>query len=93
MWCVGREEVGVVNKEILEILSRDYFYSVEGECNGCQLCEFLAVNNFGRAKESEGFAVVRQPVTWEEKEQCQEAMERCPLHGIARAPMIPECES
>ena len=77
----------MVNEAILEIVSKDYSYAVEGECNECQLCEFLAVNNFGRAGNGRGFAVIRQPLTWEEKEQCQEAMERCPLQGITRNPI------
>jgi len=83
-----------MNEAILEIASKDFVYTVVGECNGCQLCEYLAVDNFARVRGSAGFEVVRQPVTWEEKEQCQEAMERCPLHGIERTERpIPQCES
>jgi len=84
----------MINEAILEIISKDFVYSVAGDCNGCQLCEYLAVDNFARIRGGTGFDVVKQPVTWEEKEQCQEAMERCPLHGIVRteAP-IPQCES
>lgn len=84
----------MINEAILEIISKDYTYNVEGECNGCQLCEFLAVNNFARVRDGIGFEVVKQPVTWEEKEQCQEAMDRCPLRGIIRkAAALPHCES
>ncbi|MEX0601805.1 MAG: ferredoxin [Bacteroidota bacterium] len=57
-------------------------YRVEGDCNGCQLCEFLAVNNFGRIAGTNIFTVVKQPETWEELEQCKEAFERCQMHGI-----------
>ncbi len=74
----------MINQQILDIVSKDYSYTVSGECNGCQLCEYLAVENFARVPGKKGYHVVRQPVTWEEKEQCQEAMERCPLHGIIR---------
>ena len=84
----------MMNEAILEIVSRDYVYTVQGKCNGCQLCEYLAVNNFARTRKGIGFEVVRQPVTWEEKEQCQEAMERCPLGGITRTESArPHCES
>ncbi len=74
----------MINQAILDIVSKDYTYSVFGGCNGCQLCEFLAVGNFAQVPGEQRFQVVRQPVTWEEKEQCHEAMERCPLHGISR---------
>jgi len=74
----------MINEAILEIVERDFSYSVAGNCNGCQLCEYLAVNNFAKSTIGNGFVVVKQPETWEEKEQCQEAMERCPLHGIVR---------
>jgi ferredoxin len=84
----------MINEAILDIVSKDYIYSVVGKCNGCQLCEYLAVDNFARIREGRSFEVVRQPVTWEEKEQCYEAMERCPLHGIVRTEAaIPQCES
>ena len=84
----------MVNQEILDIVSRDYDYHVVRECNGCQLCGFLAVNNFARFKGTNRFEAVKQPRSWEEKEQCFEAMERCPLHGIVRkeARYIPVCE-
>lgn len=74
----------MINQAILDIVLKNYQYSVVGKCNGCQLCEFLAVENFARVGKGRAFQVVHQPVTWEEKEQCQEAFERCPLHGITR---------
>jgi ferredoxin len=74
----------MINEAILEIVSRNYRYSVEGQCNGCQLCEFLAVNNFASTDQGQTFKVAHQPSTWEEKEQCLEAFERCPIHGISR---------
>lgn len=84
----------MINEAILDIVSKNYIYTVVGECNGCQLCEFLAVNNFAQVRRGRSFEVVRQPVSWEEKEQCQEAFERCPLHGITRTEsVVPECES
>jgi len=83
----------MINEEILGIISKDYVYSVAGKCNGCQLCEYLAVDNFSKRRDNNGFEVVKQPVSWEEKEQCQEAMERCPLHGIERSEVaVPHCE-
>lgn len=84
----------MINQAILDIVSKDYVYTVVGECNGCGLCEYLAVDNFARMSDEPSFQVVRQPVTWEEKEQCYEAMERCPLHGITRSDRaIPQCET
>ncbi len=74
----------MINHAILNIVSKNYTYAVVGTCNGCQLCEFLAVNNFARSGGGKAFNVIHQPETWEEKEQCQEAFERCPLHGIVR---------
>ncbi len=74
----------MINQEILDIVSRNYQYKVAGKCNGCQLCEYLAVNNFARVGKGHAFKVVHQPQSWEEKEQCQEAFERCPVQGIAR---------
>ena len=83
----------MINQAIVDIVSRNYVYSVVGECNGCGLCEFLAVDNFARTTGERMFQVVKQPVTWEEKEQCQEAMERCPLQGITRHDgALPKCE-
>ncbi|HEY6952085.1 MAG TPA: ferredoxin [Bacteroidota bacterium] len=84
----------MINQAVLDIIAKDYLYAVAGECNGCQLCEFLAVNNFERMRGGRGFTVTHQPVTWEEKEQCQEAMDRCPVHGITRTERaVPQCES
>ena len=84
----------MINQAILDIVSKDYAYTVVGECNGCGLCEYLAVDNFARLFGEKGFRVVKQPVTWEEKEQCQEAMERCPLHGITRSDRaVSSCEA
>ena len=74
----------MINQAILDIISKDYVYEVVGECNGCQLCEFLAVENFAQSAAGKQYRVVKQPVTWEEKEECFEAMERCPLGGIVR---------
>lgn len=65
-----------------------YVYRVVGKCDGCQLCEFLAFNNFGRMAGSNQFEVYKQPEGWEELEQCQEALERCPLQGISREEVL-----
>ncbi len=78
----------MINQAILDIVSKNYQYKVVGKCNGCQLCEFLAVNNFARTGKGPTFRVVQQPETWEEKEQCQEAFERCPIHGIVRTEAV-----
>ena len=84
----------MVNETILNIVNDNFFYRIVGECNGCQLCEFIAPSNFARVRGKTGFEVVQQPQTWEEREQCYEAMGHCPLRGIQRSPVryIPDCE-
>lgn len=37
---------------------------------------------------SNQFEVYKQPEGWEELEQCQEALERCPLQGISREEVL-----
>lgn len=59
-------------------------YSVSPGCNGCRLCEYLALNNFGQLAGEGRYVVVKQPETWEEEEQCLEALERCHRQVIRR---------
>jgi len=61
-----------------------YRYAITGACNGCQLCEFLAVSNFARLPGTDRFHVTKQPESWEELYQCEEAYERCHQQGIRR---------
>ncbi len=55
---------------------------VDSQCIDCDLCRQTAPANFER-NEDEGYSYVhRQPETAEEKEQCKEALEECPVEAI-----------
>lgn len=57
------------------------FY-VDEQCIDCDLCRETAPANFQRA-DDEGYSYVyKQPENDEEKEQCLEAMEGCPVEAI-----------
>mgnify|MGYP000107868530 CR=1 FL=1 len=57
------------------------FY-VDSNCIDCDLCRQTAPENFSR-NEDEGYSYVsKQPENAEEEEQCQEAMEGCPVEAI-----------
>jgi ferredoxin len=59
------------------------FY-VDSQCIDCDLCRQTAPANFER-NEDEGYSYVyKQPETREELEQCQEALEECPVEAIGR---------
>jgi len=74
----------MVNQAILDIVSGTYHYSVTSTCDCCRLCEYLATENFSQLPGLRQYHVSKQPETWEEREQCFEAMERCPRKGIRR---------
>ena len=57
------------------------FY-VDSQCIDCDLCRETAPKNFVR-EEDEGYSYVfAQPASDEEREQCVEAMEGCPVEAI-----------
>ncbi len=57
------------------------FY-VDSNCIDCDLCRESAPEFFGR-DEDEGLSIViKQPVTDEEIDLCQEALEGCPVQAI-----------
>ena len=57
------------------------FY-VDSNCIDCDLCRENAPNNFSR-NEDDGVSVVsKQPENDEEMEQCNAAMEGCPVEAI-----------
>lgn len=57
------------------------FY-VDSQCIDCDLCRETAPKNFVR-EEDEGYSYVfAQPTNDEEREQCVEAMEGCPVEAI-----------
>ncbi|MGE4159510.1 MAG: ferredoxin [Planctomycetota bacterium] len=55
---------------------------VDKECIDCDLCNELAPKNFSTAKTDDHSIVFKQPETDEEKAQCQEALEGCPVEAI-----------
>lgn len=57
-------------------------FFVDRECIACDACIMSAPDNFSM-DENDGHAfVTRQPQTEEEIEQCEEAMEGCPVEAI-----------
>jgi ferredoxin len=60
------------------------YYTTE-ECDGCAYCASVAPENFDFNKEENIYFVSKQPLTSEEKEFVQEALEDCPVDAIRRA--------
>jgi ferredoxin len=57
-------------------------YYVDHECIDCDLCRETAPDNFER-NEDEGYSYVhKQPATDDERGQCEEARESCPVEAI-----------
>ncbi len=57
------------------------FY-VDAQCIDCDLCRQTAPSNFDR-NDAEGYSfVIRQPETEEERKQCVEALDECPVEAI-----------
>lgn len=57
-------------------------YYVDEECIDCNLCSEIAPDNF-RVNEEEGHDFVyQQPLTEDQEELCDEAMEACPVEAI-----------
>jgi ferredoxin len=57
------------------------FY-VDSECIDCDLCREIAPENFERDEEEGNSFVYKQPETDEEREQCEEARDSCPVEAI-----------
>jgi ferredoxin len=57
-------------------------YYLDTTCIDCDVCRTTAPENF-EANEDEGFSFVsKQPENDEERAQCEEAMESCPVEAI-----------
>jgi ferredoxin len=59
------------------------FY-VDKQCIDCDLCRQSAPKNFQRQEENGYSYVFKQPESDEEKIQCVEAMEGCPVEAIGQ---------
>ena len=57
------------------------FY-VDQQCIDCDLCRETAPKNFTRNGDGTYSYVFKQPDTPEEEDQCQQAMEGCPVEAI-----------
>jgi ferredoxin len=57
------------------------FY-VDLQCIDCDVCRVTAPSNFQRHQEKPYSYVFRQPLNAEERAQCEEAMDSCPVEAI-----------
>jgi len=57
------------------------FY-VDSQCIDCDVCRVTAPANFQRSEEKGYSYVYLQPATPEERAQCEEAMDCCPVEAI-----------
>ena len=57
------------------------FY-VDKECIICSLCTDIAPANFKESEDGDHDFVYKQPENDEETQQCEEAMEQCPVDAI-----------
>ena len=57
------------------------FY-VDTQCIDCDVCRVTAPNNYSRQEEKGYSFVSKQPESPEETQQCQEAMDSCPVEAI-----------
>ncbi|MFG0316817.1 MAG: ferredoxin [Planctomycetota bacterium JB042] len=55
---------------------------VDKSCILCSLCVDLAPNNFKESEAGDHDMVYKQPENDEEKAQCDEAKEQCPVEAI-----------
>jgi ferredoxin len=59
------------------------FY-VDAQCIDCDVCRVTAPGNFQRHSEKPYSYVFRQPSGLEERAQCEEAMDSCPVEAIGQ---------
>ena len=55
---------------------------VDSQCIDCDVCRVTAPGNFRRDEEKGYSYVFRQPENAEERAQCEEAMDSCPVEAI-----------
>lgn len=59
------------------------FY-VDKECILCSLCTDIAPSNFKESDDGDHDFVYKQPVNDEERKQCLDALEQCPVDAIGQ---------
>ena len=57
-------------------------YYVDAQCIDCSLCKDVAPHNFHHQEEGGYMYIAKQPEDEEQKVQCKEAMEACPVEAI-----------
>ena len=65
-----------------EIDGRKVGFYVDMECILCSVCSDAAPNNFRMSDDEDHDICYKQPEDAEELEQCEEAMENCPVEAI-----------
>jgi ferredoxin len=59
------------------------FY-VDKECILCSLCTDIAPNNFKESDDGDHDFVYKQPMNDDERKQCLDALEQCPVDAIGQ---------
>jgi ferredoxin len=59
-------------------------YYVDHTCIDCDVCRSTAPSNFARSEENGLSYVFKQPQTPTEEEECNEALEHCPVEAIGK---------
>ncbi len=57
-------------------------YYVDTECIDCDLCREVAPENFERDEDEGHSFVAKQPESDDERAQCEEARDSCPVEAI-----------
>jgi ferredoxin len=57
-------------------------YYVSSDCDGCGVCALYAPANFAGTLDRSHFAVLHQPLGYEEEKAVQAALRGCPLRCI-----------
>ncbi|MEM7010107.1 MAG: ferredoxin [Verrucomicrobiota bacterium] len=57
-------------------------YYVDEQCIDCDLCREIAPKNFTRSDEGGYSFVYKQPTDNDERGQCEEALDGCPVEAI-----------
>jgi len=64
-------------------------YYVDRECIDCDLCREVAPENFERNEDEAYSYVHKQPGSDDERTQCEEALESCPVEAIGSDGVAP----